>query len=112
MRDPRLQRRRSAKGTNWRHCHKALSQIDALCICKLCKTLDDLSNVAMDVMDGLMLLSICAVTDANTEQTMPTCFAIAQGMMSIYDAVQIDIAQYVLDLVIMEFSLNECRMLA
>ena len=40
-------------------------------------------------------------------------FAIAQGMIAIYNAImQIDIAQLVLDLVIMEFPLDENRMLA
>ena len=66
----------------------------------------------MDVMDGLMLLAICAVTNANPKQTMSTYFAIAQGMMSIYTAVQIDIAQYVWDLVIMEYLFDASRMLA
>ena len=81
-------------------------------ICKLHKTVDDLSNVAMDVMGGLMALAICAVTNANPEQAMPTFFAIAQGMMAIYDAVQIDIAHYVLDLVIMEYFFDASRVLA
>ena len=40
--------------------------------CKLSKTVNDLSSVAVDVMDELMVLAICAVADANPGQTMPT----------------------------------------
>ena len=112
MRDPYLQCCCSTKRTNWCLCHKALNQNDVLCICKLCKTIESLTNTAIGVMDRLVLLDICAATDINPEQTIPTYFAITQGMMVIYDAIQIDIGQFVLDLVIMEFSLDESRMLA
>ena len=43
---------------------------------------------------------------------MPTYFAIEQGLTAIHDAIQIDIGRFVLDLVIIEFLLDESRMLA
>ena len=102
-------RRRSAKRTNWRHRHDALTPANKLRIKRLKAKISDLEGISEEVMMFLLGLSIyMSMNPMLTIQDPFLCFA-HRILGSIHQIIDTDILRCSIELLLLEYSFDNSR---
>ena len=107
-----LARRKPTRRTNWRCRRYALSQKECLRIQRLRSFINEMSSLSSDAFEAAIFLAHLAAADPNLTDGSVALVLISATLIDLYSSVHDSIMQEIVNLVLIEYSLDAGRALA